>query len=437
MPGLKKLLLVPLACFSLYGEEGLYNIDTLLEQALVSSPDLNVTRESVEIAKQRSSQAVADYLPQVNLYGGAGYVSVTGIDSVTGDSGVKTEGKLISGKLTASQLIYDFGKTGGNMDFYSEEANASSANYSQSISNKIKDVKRDYYDLLRKDNLIKVYAENVQLNEQQLIRAKRYFDAGIKTKIDVVDARVRLIQAQIELENGKYDLRLAYVTLDKDIGNLGKSLEGLVYIPDVNLSSGLYDTLPRESLSIDELEQFAYTHRSELQSYAFKIESAKSKVRQESGDYYPGLYVGGDYQYSSVDKDLQLYVPEQQWNANVNLQWNLFGGFRTAAKTEQAKLTLLQEHARYDDAKLRIRQEINSAFINLHKNESNVKLSEELVVAAKEKFGQAQQRYEQGLSDYIELQEARQSYISANADLVSNYYDYYIALAELDRAIGR
>ncbi len=431
---MKKLLLLPLVCLSVLSADVQYNIDTLIEKALIASPDLNISQSSFMISRERSSEATSDYLPQVDLYGGVGYVGVT--SSVAGTT-TDNSGRLITASITGSQLIYDFGKTGGSMDFYSEESNATFATYNQDISNKINDVKRDYYDLLRKDNLIKVYKENVLLTEQQLTRAERYFTAGIKTKIDVVDAKVRLIEAQIALENGKYDLSLAYVTLDKNIGNLNESVEGHVYIPDVNLSTALYDTLPQETLSPDALVQFAFQHRYELKSFEHKIKSAQSKVRLESGDYFPGLYLGGDYTYNDVTDDLQLYVPEQQWNANINLKWNLFGGMRTVARTEQAKLSLLQEHSSFDDAKLRIRQETSNAFIKLRKTDSNVKLSEELVVAAKEKFEQAQQRYEHGLSDYIELPEARQSYINSQADLVANFYEYYISMAALDRAIGR
>ncbi len=424
----KKLLLLPLLCLSLYGEQ--YNIDTLIEKAISSSPDLNVSRNSYQISQQRSSQADADYLPQVDLYGGAGVVGVKS-DVASGD------GKLISGKITASQLIYDFGKTGGNMDIYSEESNASHALFQQNLLDKVYAVKHDYYDLSRKALLIKVYEENAKLTEQQLERAKRYFDAGIKTKIDVSDANVRLIQAKIELENSKYDLRLAYVTLSKTIGNMDDSLVDHVYFQDIKVAEGLYDMLPKEQMSGKELVAFAFAHRYDLKSYEHKIKSAQGKVRKESGDYFPGIYVAGDYQYNSVDQALQLYVPEQQWNANINVKWNLFGGLRTQAKTEEAKLTLLQQHASYDDAKLKIVEETSNAFIKLLKTDSNVELSEELVAAAKEKFGQAQQRYEHGLSDYIELQEARLGYINATADLVVNFYEYYISLAALDRAIGR
>ena len=427
---MKKLLLLPLVCLSLYGAEVQYNIDTLIEKALIASPDLNISQSSFQISQERSSEATSDYLPQVDLYGGIGLVGVT--------SSVQSgDGRLLTGKITGSQLIYDFGKTGGNMEFYSEESNATFATYNQDVSNKVNVVKRDYYDLLRKDHLIKVYKENVLLTEQQHKRAERYFTAGIKTKIDVIDAKVRLIEAQIDLENGKFDLQLAYVTLDKTIGNLEETVEGNIYIPDVNISSGLYEKLPQETLKPRELVQFAFTHRQELKSFEHKIKSAQGKVSQERGDYFPGLYVGGDYTYNDVSEELQLFVPEKQWNANVNLRWNLFGGMRTVAKTEQAKLSLLQQYSSLDDAKLRIRQQTSNAYIILRKTDSNVELSEELVVAAKEKFEQAQQRYEHGLSDFIELQQARQDYINAQADLVSNFYEYYIALARLDRAIGR
>ena len=268
----KKLLLLPLVCLSLYAEEVQYNIDTLIEKALVSSPDLNVSRDTFKISEQRSNQADADYLPQVDLYGGAGLIGIS-------NSAGNADGTLITGKITASQLIYDFGKTGGQMDFYSEESNASFATYNQDVSNKINAVKNDYYDLLRKDNLIKVYEESVLLTKQQLTRAERYFTAGIKTKIDVVDAKVRLIQAQIELENGKYDLSLAYVTLDKNIGNLNESVEGHVYMPELNLSGGIYDTLPQESLTPQELVQFAIPI-----AMSSKAMSTRSKVRKAKYD---------------------------------------------------------------------------------------------------------------------------------------------------------
>ena len=73
----------------------------------------------------------------------------------------------------------------------------------------------------------------------------------------------------------------------------------------------------------------------------------------------------------------------------------------------------------------------------MRKTEDAIILSEDVARASLQKFNQAQKRYEYGLSDYIELQDARQGYIQSLNDLVIAYYDHFIALAQLDYAIGK
>jgi len=66
--------------------------------------------------------------------------------------------------------------------------------------------------------LIQVNKKNIKLQEGQLRRAQRYYDSGIKTIIDVSDAKVRLIQAQLELNNSKYELKLRRAILEQTMG---------------------------------------------------------------------------------------------------------------------------------------------------------------------------------------------------------------------------
>jgi len=73
----------------------------------------------------------------------------------------------------------------------------------------------------------------------------------------------------------------------------------------------------------------------------------------------------------------------------------------------------------------------------VRRSKDNVKLYESISKASLKKFEQAQKRYENELSDYVELQDAQQGYIESLSDLETAYYDYYIAIAQLDHAIGR
>ena len=98
---------------------------------------------------------------------------------------------------------------------------------------------------------------------------------------------------------------------------------------------------------------------------------------------------------------------------------------------------LLRAQALLESAKLQIREEVDNAFIHLFKSRDALKLSQSLTIAAEEKHIQAKQRYEHGLSDYIELQQSRQEYVDSFAALVVSYYDYFRSLASLDRSIGK
>jgi outer membrane protein len=409
-------------------------IDDFIEIAIEQSPDLNISRADYNASVQRTRNASGDYLPRLDLTGSAG---VIGIRSNSSAQDLDNSSELLTGTLSASQLIYDFGKTGGNIDAFGYDANASYAGLQQTIANKVYEVKKAYYTALEAKSLIGVNEENVQLNEKQYERSKRYFEAGIRTRIDVTDAKVNLISARLALQNAHYDFDRARVKLERVIGTEPFGGRYRLVMPTFD-SHNLFETLPDVSQPVKTLEAYAFNHRYELKGYAQNVQSARARLTSTRGDYYPRIFVQGDYTYTKTgDEAMELFRPEQQWDAMLALNWNLFEGMKTDARVEEQRANVMRSSAQYRDAKLRIRQEVADAHIQVLKNRDSVKLSQSLADAAKEKFVQAQKRYENGLSDYIELQQARQGYIDATSNLIIHYYDFYIALALQDRAIGR
>ena len=87
--------------------------------------------------------------------------------------------------------------------------------------------------------------------------------------------------------------------------------------------------------------------------------------------------------------------------------------------------------------KLSVKREVLESHIAMRQGKDNVSLSESISKASFKKFEQAQKRYENELSDYVELQDAQQGYIESLSNLVNAYYDYFIALAELDHSVGK
>lgn len=436
----KKYLLASLILSSSLYAQTLY-LDDLIEAALINSPDIKISKADYEASIQRSRQADSDYLPRLDLSAMAGRQGIDygdqsiglPVNEVTPGS---SDTNLLGGKVTAKQLIYDFGKTTNNMKNFENQSNAFKASMQQSISDKIFYVKKAYYSLLFNHALLDVDKENIKLNEQQLYRSKKYFEAGIRTKVDVTDAKVNLIEAQLNLQNTIHDLQLSTVGLKKEIGIGNDKIvdDNEIFIQKPK-PYNIYQSLPKLTLPLSQYKEQAYQNRAELDQNFQLLKSAQSQYEQVDGDFYPSLYVNGDYLIQDVDED--AFAPEEQWKATLSLEWNLYSGGKTSAQTEEMRIIIMRAQADLENTRLRIQKEVSDAYVQVNKQLDNVKLSESLSVATKEKFRQVQKRYEHGLADYIELQQARQNYIDSRARLMQSYYEYYTAIAQLNHAIGK
>lgn len=436
---IKKISLSILLSTLVFSQE--VTLDDLVTKALNNSPDIKISQASYKASSQKTLQADADYLPQVNLNAEAGKQSVDykdqKVDVGAGQTPLefgRQETDLLLGSVTAKQLIYDFGKTTGNIEKFEYQEKASKSSMQQTISNKIFSVKKSYYALLSQHALVKVNQEDVKLNEQQLYRSQRYFEAGIRTKVDITDAKVNLIKAQLSLQDTKYNIKLASVDLNKELGINSDKVSYDIYIPNLDLKN-VYESLTKLTKDEKYYREEAYNNRAELQEYRYLVDSYKAQYKRINGDYYPGLYANGEYMLQDVDED--AFAPEEQWKATVSVEWNLFSGNKTKAQEEEARINILKSQAQLDDTLLKIQKEVSDAYISVNKELDNIKLSQSLTEASKEKYIQAEKRYENGLADFVELQEARQTYIDSLADLTQRYYRYYTALAQLDNAIGK
>ncbi len=405
-------------------------IDKAIEIALKHSPDIDISRFDFKGAIERNRFQKGYYLPRLDLNAAAGGL---GSDLKYQEN---LRGTTLLGNLSASQLIYDFGKTSGRIDASDSEANALQATMNQVISTKILYVKARYYDALKMKSIIDVNKKNIKLQEGQLRRAQRYYDNGIKTIIDVSDAQVRLTQAKLDLSNSEYELKLRLALLEEAMGYTPYNGQYELYHRKLDMQN-ISRYLPQISTSFSQLERFAYAHRYELKSSKYLVESSQSIVESEKGGYLPTLSLRGDYMAQSVDDDFIATTPQRQWQAGVDLQWNLFSGHQTDASVQEAKISALKAASHVDEVRLLIKRQVIESSLGVRRTKDSVTLSESIAKASEKKYEQAKKRYENDLSDYIELQEAQQGYIQSLGDLVTAYYDYYISIAQLDFAVGR
>ena len=427
----KSALIISLTLSLLYAKDS-YSVDDLIIQALKNAPDIKIASSKFEASTTRTKQANSSYLPSVDLHLEGGIKGMNEILSTTNET---LSDSLLLGNISLKQLLYDFGKTSSNVASYKYESNALNMSVKQDISNKKREVKVAYYDVLKALALIEVHQESVKLNEKQLYRSQKYFSAGIRTKIDISDAKVQLIKAKMSLKTAQYNLKNAFASLDKVIGITEVNQTYNLYSKKLDFTK-LFNSLSDYPMNLEKSIEFAYENRFNLKEHILNVKVAKAKKSLSSADYYPSLYFGANYLKQNAGK-FKNSTPQNSWKASVNLDWNLYHGGLTDAKSQEKRVQIVTANEQLNNAKLQIKKATTNAFINVSKVKDNVSLSQALLEVSDEKFNQAQKRYEHGLSDYIELQQSRQGYIDAKANLIVSYYEYYQSIAKLDNAIGK
>lgn len=426
---LRYLLASIILITSLEAKTHTLTIDNLIKIALEHSPDIDISRFDFQSAQERTKFSEGFYLPRLDM-------DISGGKQRAEFKNNTQTSDILTGALGASQLLYDFGKTAGRVSGSNEEALSLQAQMQQIISDKILSVKQNYYDILKTKSMIDVQRKNVRLQKQQLRRAEKYLLAGIKTIIDVSDANVQVEQAKLDLQNAQFELELQRAQLEETLGYVPYKGHYVLYSKKLSLPH-VSHKLPLVKTSLNRLESFAYEHRYVLQSSQHIVSSAKSNVQTEEGDYAPTISLNGQYARQHVENNVLALTPKQSGQVTVNMNWNLFSGYQTDASVQEAKINVLKASSQVQSVRLSIKRQVFESHISLRRNKKSVKLSEDIAKASYKKFEQAQKRYENDLSDYVELQDAQQGYIQSLSDLVEAYYDYFIAMAQLDHAIGK
>ncbi len=428
---LKRAFLTFLLCSLTLQAAQELTLKQLIQKALKGSPDLTVSKLNYEASRKRYDQAFGGYLPRLDLF-----ASATHVKSLQTPLIGSAEDDLMGARISLTQLLYDFGRTSATVGSFDKRALAQKASLHEAIVKKQKEVKLAYYEILKNMALIRVNEENLKLNRAQLYRAKRYFEAGIRTKIDISDAKVRVIKAEIALKNSRYDLQRSYATLDRIIGIDKARHDYKVAWRGTDFDAELYGKLPQYPLNLAKAIEYAWQNRPELLQYRYESQAQAEVHKSTRSLYYPALYAAANYEKTEADKYEALFSKEV-WDAGIYMNWNLFAGGSDRAKVQEQKLLTLKSDAAVLQKELLIKEEVTQAYIVLNKTKEDVRLSQSLLELSKQKFEQVSKQYEHGLSDYIELQEARQGYIDAKSGLVVSYFNYFGAIASLDAALGR
>ncbi len=412
MKGLAALLLL-LSCLAFpagpsSAEEGtLLDLEACIALALANHPDLRSGAARTEGAEAVIRQKEAALRPTVEL--SSSFKEKEGSDSSTAEAAVN---QLLSdgGRTKASIRIAHYGRDGKARDL---ERTRQTVAY---------DVKEAYFGLLkaRKDYLLAL--ETAEIYREQLEKAKVSYETGTVARSDVTAAQVDLSQAELDVIKTRSSRDVAKAELSKSLGLL--VLAGGYDIADVEDDREV-------SFSFEEAFARAREFRPDLKSLEFSLLEAEETVRYQSLGLNPQLSASGGYDWSDGTSGA-----DGQWEVGLSLSIPLYDGGLTAARTDEARASLAETQADYDAQLQQVALEVRTALLEIDEARQNIAATEMTVLQARENLDLSMGRYAVGVGYQLEVRQATEDYNEARKEANAARYDYSLALASLEKALG-
>lgn len=382
-------------------------------------------------SQQRVNQALAPLLPQ--LTGSGNYGRLRSLGVVTGAASYSDFG---SASVTASQLLFDFGRTWAAKD----AAKSNAAAFKEVLETQKLDiaqlVKTQYFTLLLSKRLVQVNLAALDRAEVNLRSAQGFFQVGTQPKSFVTRAEVDVANARVNVIRAQNAVNLARVALNAAMGIA------------VNAPTEVKDLLSYSQFPInrDELVGEALRNRPEYRQVKAQADAADATVRQTFRDFFPNLSASGTYELHGITGGGAIAGPQSTsgfidsgnaWLVGLNLSWSIFDGGGKIARYKEAKANVEAARARVRDTELQVWQNVEQSYLNLGEAEERIGAAQKAVESAEENYQLARGRFDAGVANIIELTDAQLALTQSQSDQAQALSDYRIAIARLERALGR
>jgi outer membrane protein len=397
-------------------------------------PQLQQARSLTGAASARADEARAPLLPQV--VGSAAYQRSTsnfvarpgtlpGSISGSGRASSWATSDYYNFGLTASQLVYDFGQTGGRWRAAQASAGAQRQSEHGTELQVLLTVRSTFFNARAQRDLVVVARDTLANQEAHLRQVEGFVRAGTRPEIDLLQARTDRANAQVALINAENAYATARAQLNQAMGVTGST--------DYEVASDTLPPVEGEDATVDALVPEAERNRPDLAALEEQARAQELTVGAVQGGYGPALGVSTGF----TDAGPSLGSTVWNWNATATLTWNLFQGGLTRAQVEEARANTSAARAQAEVLRQQIRVDVDQARLAVLASKSSLGAANEALANAKERLRLAERRYQTGVGSLIDLGDAQVAETSAAAQLVQSEYNLSTARAQLVRALGR
>ena len=286
-------------------------------------------------------------------------------------------------------------------------------------------VQEAYFNVLKAQEMVGLMKETVQSTQEHLNTTRRMMEVGLRSRADELRWEVQLADDEGNLITAENQLAIAETGL--------KNVMGVEYEEHFELES--VQGMPRDvTESIQTLIDTAMDYHPGIQAMESAVDIQRADVRLAWSGFQPK--VNFIYSYGWERNNTLALDSFEDWSASVSVDIPIFHGFSEYASVKRAKAQLRSVQQAEEEYRRAVAMQLTNASLNVKSAMKKVTIAQKAVEGAAENLRIIENKYEVGMASNVEVIDVQVAYTGAKANAINALYDYYIAKADLEKAMG-
>lgn len=396
-----------------------FELPEIIEIALCRNPRTASAYAALQSARFSKNSVYSSYLPSVSGRAGANR------------SHTEHDDWQYTVSLSASYLVFDFGKRESDFAQSLATYRAAGFDYDETIQNYVYSVIGAYYALLNADADVIAAQSALTVAQTAKDTADKKYKSGVVAKADVYKADTTLASSQMELERAKNNREITKGTL---LNTLSFPADEDIKIKDMPALFGS----DAESNNIDELIKIAREKRPDLLKAKSQTNAAWHRRNSAFLKNLPSFSVTGsvDTTDTTVGGMFDNMSIKIHGTVGVSASMPIFTGFLNYYNARSANADY--ESTKYNEQNIsnNAMMDVFTAYQNYKTAKTVLKQSETLLKSATESERVTAGMYKVGRATMLDWQTAQSELVNARKQNNSAKYDLFIKRAAVALAIG-
>ena len=404
-----------------------WTLKNCIDYALTQNIQLKKSKIALESSQVDSKSARAKLFPSLSFGSTQQYINTpfpegNSLDNyvITGSKGSSKNSYTGNYSLRSSMTLYNGGKLRNNVKSSKLQEQVQQYSVEEEIDNIETSITESFLQILYAQESVKINEETVALSKLQCERGKALLEAGSISQSDYA-------QLESQYSSDKYQLVLSQTTLESNIQTLKQLLEmdmtETLSISTPNLEAhAVLTPLPGK----EEVYQSALNFIPSIQSGKLGIDIAKLEHKNAKAGYYPTLDLSasvGTGHISGSDSNFGQQM-KNKLNESIGLTLSvpIFSNRENKSAVEKAKLQISEAELEYLNAQKELQKTIEDIYLNATSSQAQYAAAIEQVKASKTSYNLAQEQFNLGMKNTVELLTEKNNFLSAQQEMLQAKY---------------